>query len=90
MEISVSLLPSGGYGYAFPTVRITPLNFMGVCNYMENYPKDDPLGSYLYDLKALQEDDPNIKECYIMDVDFLIFYKKLCTVSEDMSYKVLW
>lgn len=88
MEISVSLLPSGGYGYAFPTVRITPMNFLGVCQYMENYPKDDPLGSYLYDLKALQEDDQNIKECYIMDVDFLIFYKKLCTVSEDLSYKI--
>lgn len=88
MEISVSLLPSGGYGYAFPTVNVTPMNFLGVCQYVENYPKGDPLGSYLYDLKTLQEDDQNIKECYIMDVDFLIFYKKLCTVSGDLSYKV--
>ena len=88
MEISVSLLPSGGYGYEFPTVNIKPMTFLGVCQYLDNFPKGDPLGSYLYDLRLLQEDDANIKECYIMDVDFLIFYKKLLTVSEDLSYKL--
>jgi hypothetical protein len=88
MEINVAQLPSGGYGYGFPTVRIKPMTFLGVCQYLDNFPKDDPLGAYLYDLRSLQEDDPNIKECYIMDVDFLIFYKKLCTVSDDLSYKL--
>jgi rubredoxin len=42
----------------------------------------------MYDIELLKKDDPNIKNCYIMDVDFLIFYKKLCTVSEDLSYKI--
>lgn len=88
MEISVSQLPSGGYGYTFPSVSIKPLDFLGVVKYEEDYPKDDPLGSYLYDVKALIADDENIKDCYIMDVDFLIFYKKLCTVSQDLSYEI--
>jgi hypothetical protein len=88
MEISVSQLPSGGYGYSFPSVTIKPLDFLGVVKYIENMPGDDPLGKYLYDIKALVADDENIKDCYIMDVDFLIFYKKLCTVSHDLSYEV--
>lgn len=88
MEINVAQLPSGGYGYGFPTVRIQPLTFLGVCQYKDNYPTGDPLGSYLYDLRGLIEDDQRIKECYVMDVDFLIFYKKLCTVSEDLSYQI--
>lgn len=88
MEINVAQLPSGGFGYGFPTIRIKPLTFLGVCQYLENYPKDDPLGSYLQDIKLLIEDDQNIKESYIMDVDFLIFYKKLCTISQDLSYRL--
>lgn len=88
MEISVSQLPSGGYGYNFPSVKIKPLDFLGIVKYLENEPKEDPLGKYLYDIKSLIEDDENIKDCYIMDVDFLIFYKKLTTISQDLSYEI--
>lgn len=88
MDIPVSQLPSGGYGYSFPSVRIKPLNFVEIVSYMDNYPKDDAMGKYLYDLNELIKDDENIKNCYIMDVDFLMFYKKLCTVSEDLSYQI--
>lgn len=88
MDIPVSQLPSGGYGYNFPSVRIKPLNFVEIVAYMDDYPKDDIMGKYLYDLNQLIKDDENIKNCYIMDVDFLMFYKKLCTVSEDLSYQV--
>ena len=88
MEISTKLLPSGGYGYQFPTIRVNPLNFKQIVEYIESNPKDDPLGKYLYDVDYLKKDDRNIENCYIMDIDFLIFYKKLCTVSENLSYIV--
>jgi hypothetical protein len=88
MEIPVSQLPSGGFGYNFPSVRIKPLVFVDIVSYIDNAPKDDPMGKYLYDIDWLIKDDENIKNCYIMDVDFLIFYKKLCTVSDNLTYQV--
>lgn len=87
MDILVSQLPSGGYGYDFPSISVSPMTFVDICNYLDNVPKD-PLDKYLYDLRLLIEEDDKIKKCYIMDVDFLIFYKKLCTVSSDLSYQI--
>lgn len=88
MNIDVSLLPSGGYGYDFASVNIKPLNFMEISEYLANTPQDDPLGHYLFDMEMLKGDDKNIEDCYIMDIDFLIFYKKLCTISSDLSYQL--
>lgn len=88
MNIDVSLLPSGGYGYSFPSISVNPLNFRDISEYLSNTPQDDPLGKYLFDLEVLKLDDPHIMDCYVMDVDFLIFYKKLITVSEDLSYHI--
>lgn len=87
MNILTSQLPSGGYGYAFPTVSVSPMNFLQLYNYIENVPKD-PLEKYLFDINNLIEEDKNILDCYIIDLDFLIFYKKLCTVSDDLSYNI--
>ena len=86
MEILTSQLPSGGYGYEFPSLTIRPMTFMEICGYNENVPTDDPLAKYMYDIKVLLRDDPKILDCYIMDLDFLIFYKKLITVSGDLTY----
>lgn len=88
MIILTSQLPSGGYGYKFPSVSVSPMNFIQVCNYLENLPSNDPLERYLFDIKQLLDEDENILNCYVMDLDFLIFYKKLCTVSEDLSYEI--
>lgn len=89
MDISVKLLPSGGFGYNFPTIQVKPMTFIEICDYMNNLPdEDDTLGRYLYDIRMLEKDDPRVKNLYIMDIDFLIFYKKLETVSEDLSYKI--
>lgn len=85
MLILTSQLPSGGYGYEFPSLNIKPMTFIEICNYLENVPSD-PLEKYLYDIKVLCNDDRKIMDCYLMDVDFLIFYKKLCTISGDLSY----
>lgn len=88
MEILTSQLPSGGYGYEFPSLLIKPMTFMEICGYNENVPTDDPLAKYMYDIKVLLRDDQRILDCYIMDLDFLIFFKKLITVSGDLTYKV--
>lgn len=85
MNILTSQLPSGGFGYTFPSISVSPMTFLELTQYLENVPKD-PLEKYLFDIKVLAKEDPNILNCYVMDVDFLIFYRKLCTVSGDLSY----
>lgn len=64
------------------------MTFIEICKYLENVPTDDPLEKYLFDIKQLIEEDERILDMYLFDVDFLIFYKKLCTVSSDLSYKI--
>lgn len=88
MNIPVSKLPSGGYGYGFSDVRVSPMNFLQITRYLENLPENDPLERYLYEIKSLIDEDKNILDCYIMDVDFLIFYKKLVTISDSAEFNV--
>jgi DNA-directed RNA polymerase subunit RPC12/RpoP len=88
MNIDVSLLPSGGYGYGFPSINVNPMVFQDIVDYTTNLPEDDPLGRYFFDVEMLKQDDPKVVDLYVMDIDFLIFYKKLITVSEDLSYQV--
>ena len=52
------------------------MTFLQITKYLENLPENDPLERYLYEIKSLIEEDKRILDCYIMDVDFLIFYKK--------------
>lgn len=88
MELLMSNLPSGGYGYDFPSIQIKPMTFLEITEYLENIPSD-PLEKYLFEIRYLAKDDPKIYECYVMDIDFLIFYKRLITVSgEGMSYEI--
>lgn len=88
MNIPVSKLPSGGYGYEFPDIQVSPMNFLQITRYLENIPSDDPLEKYLYEIKSLIDEDKRILDCYLMDVDFLIFYKKLITVSDDATFNI--
>lgn len=86
MTIPVSYLPSGGYGYPFPSVNVFPMNFLQITEYLESEPKDDPLEKYLFEITDLLKGDPQIENCYIMDVDFLIFYKKLITIGDGQQF----
>lgn len=88
MNILVSQLPSGGYGYDFSDIQVSPMNFLQITRYLENLPSNDPLERYLYEIKSLIDEDKRILDCYLMDVDFLIFYKKLITVSDDATFNV--
>lgn len=88
MNVLTSQLPSGGYGYNFSSVQVSPMSFIQITHYLENVPENDPLEKYLYDIKNLLDEDKNIMDCYIMDVDFLIFFKKFITISGDMSFNI--
>ena len=88
MNIPVSQLPSGGYGYAFSDIQVSPMNFLQITRYLENLPENDPLERYLYEIKSLIDDDKRILDCYFMDVDFLIFYKKLITISDNATFNI--
>lgn len=84
MEILTTQLPSGGYKYPFTSISVSPMTFLEINKYSENCPKN-PLEKYLYDIKFLAQEDPKIYDCYVMDIDFLIFLKKLITVNEDQT-----
>ena len=88
MNVLVSQLPSGGYGYNFSSISISPMSFIQIVKYLEDIPNQDPLERYLYEIENLIKEDRNIENCYIMDVDFLIFYKKWLTVSGEASFKI--
>ena len=48
MNILVSQLPSGGYGYNFSSVSVSPMSFIQIIKYLEEIPEPDPLERYLY------------------------------------------
>lgn len=87
MEILVNQLPSGGYEYNFPSISLKPMSFLDMVKYMESAP-EGKIEKYIYDIKLLIAEDSNIANCYVMDLDFLIFYKKLISVSNDMTYNL--
>lgn len=88
MNIAVQHLPSGGYGYDFADVKVSPMNFLQITKYLEGLPEDDKLEKYLYEINNLIEEDKRILDCYLMDVDFLIFFKKLITISSGTEFQV--
>ena len=49
MIVLTSQLPSGGYGYDFPSLSVSPMTFLELTQYLENVPKD-PLEKYLFDI----------------------------------------
>lgn len=87
MEILSQHLPSGGYGYSFPSINIKPMTYLEVVGYLESVPTDK-LSKYLFDIRWVTADDPRINDCYIMDLDYLIFMKKIITISKDLSMDI--
>ena len=88
MEILSSYLPSAGIGYDFTTIHLDPMTFLEMTNYTEGTKDISPIEKYFYDIRLLTREDPNILKCYIMDVDFLIFYKKLISVSSGTTITI--
>ena len=69
MNILTSQLPSGGYGYTFSSISVSPMTFLQITKYLEGCPENDNLEKYLYDLKQLVDEDRNTLELYVMDAD---------------------
>ena len=88
MEVLSSYLPSAGIGYDFSTIHLNPMTFLEMTNYTEGTKDITPIERYFYDIRLLTREDSNILKCYIMDIDFLIFYKKLISVSSGTTMKV--
>ena len=88
MEILSSYLPSAGVGYDFASIHLDPMTFLEMTQYTEGTKDISPIEKYFYDIRMLTREDPNILKCYIMDIDFLIFYKKLISISSDTSITI--
>lgn len=88
MEILSSYLPSAGIGYNFPSITLNPMNFLQMTRYMEDTKDLSQIEKYFYDIRMLIDEDKNILNCYIMDLDFLIYYKKLISVSGNTTLNI--
>ena len=88
MEIISSYLPSSGIGYNFPSIKLNPMTFLQMTRYMEDTKDLSTIERYFYDIRMLIDEDKNILNCYVMDLDFLIYYKKLISVSGNTTLKI--
>jgi endogenous inhibitor of DNA gyrase (YacG/DUF329 family) len=88
MEIISSYLPSSGIGYNFPSIKLNPMTFLQMTRYMEDTKDLSQIEKYFYDIRMLVDEDHNILNCYIMDLDFLIYYKKLISVSGNTTLNI--
>ncbi|MBP3732564.1 MAG: hypothetical protein J6I84_04885 [Bacilli bacterium] len=88
MEVISSYLPSAGIGYEFESIHLNPMTFLEMTQYVEGTKDISPIERYFYDIRMLTHEDANILNCYIMDIDFLIFYKKLISVSGNSSLTI--
>ncbi len=88
MEILTSYLPSAGLGYDFTNIHLEPMTFLEMTQYTEGTKDISEIERYFYDIRMLTHEDANILKCYVMDIDFLIFYKKLISVSGNTSLTI--
>ena len=88
MEIISSYLPSAGIGYKFPSLHLNPMTFLQMTRYAEDTKDLSQIEKYFYDIRMLIDEDKNILNCYIMDLDFLIYYKKLISVSGNTTLNI--
>jgi endogenous inhibitor of DNA gyrase (YacG/DUF329 family) len=88
MEIISSYLPSAGIGYKFPSLHLNPMTFLQMTRYTEDTKDLSQIEKYFYDIRMLIDEDKNILNCYIMDLDFLIYYKKLISVSGNTTLTI--
>lgn len=88
MEIITSYLPSAGVGYDFGSLHLSPMTFLEMTEYLDASKDLGPVEKYFFDIRMLTKEDPNVLKCYVMDVDFLIFYKKLISVSGNTTLTI--
>jgi len=68
--------------YSFPAIVLHPMNFKQFVQYID--PANKPstkVASYMKDLELILNDDPNCYDLRIYDADYVIFRKKLASVT---------
>lgn len=87
MELLVQHLPSGNPNYSFQSIRIKPMTFAQILEYMENVPSNE-VEKFYFDYKVVLEDDPNIDNLLLCDLEYVVFFKKCLTISKDLDFKI--
>lgn len=87
MELLTQRLPSG-YHYDFASIRIMPMTFAQILEYLENVPdqKKNPIEHYYFDYCLIKDDDPNIDNLLLIDMEYVIYMKKAITISENLIF----
>lgn len=88
MELLTQNLPSGAH-YPFTSIKITPLKFAQILEYLENVPdaKKNPIEHYYFQYCLVKDEDPNVNELYLIDMEYVIYMKKALTISENLQYR---
>lgn len=84
MQLLTQDLPSG-YNYGFTSIKLTPMNFAQILEYMENVPNDEVEKLY-FDYCTVKNDDPNIDNLLFSDFEYIVFFKKGLTISKNLEF----
>ena len=84
MELLTQNLPSG-YPYNFMSLRIQPMYFGQILEYLEFVPTNE-VEKFYFDYKLVQNDDANVDRLLLCDLDYVIFYKKGITIAENLEF----
>ena len=70
------------------SIRIKPMTFGQILEYLENCPdeKKSPVEKYYFDYCLIKDDDMNINNLFLIDMEYVIYFKKALTIAEDLSY----
>jgi hypothetical protein len=60
------------------------MKFAEILEYMETVPPS-PADKFYFDYNMMLGDDPNINELLLCDLEYVIFYKKKLTISQDLT-----
>lgn len=86
MQLMTEYLPSG-YEYPFASIKIMPMKFAEILEYVENVPKNE-VDKFYFDYCVLKADDPNVDNLLLPDLEYVIFMKKAITLSKESSFIV--
>lgn len=87
MQLLTQTLPSGNK-YPFESIRITPMKFAQILEYLENVPDDkkNPIERYYFDYCIVKDEDPNVDQLLLIDMEYVIYMKKALTISENLEF----
>jgi hypothetical protein len=85
MQLLTQSLPSG-YPYKFDSLNINSMYFGQILEYLEFVPSNE-IEKFYFDYKLVLADDPHVDDLLLTDLDYVVFFKKGITISEDLEFK---